>query len=212
MPVGPVRVLSAAWIAGTKKAYWRGRQLARIIQRSKAVKRTDKEDLVGLLADIFNKSQVGFLADYRGLSVAEVTDLRRRLHESSTEMRVLKNRIAKIAIKGSPFEPLAEHLTEPRAFIYGDDPVGPAKVVSKFQGENDHFSILQGLLVTKAGGSLMDKAQIKQLGDLPSRDELIARMLSVMNGPLLGFMRTMNEVPAKFLRTLAALEAQKSGA
>ncbi len=70
------------------------------------MKRTEKEELVGMLTEIFSNSQVGFLADYRGLSVADVTDLRRRLHEASTGMRVLKNRIAKIAIKSTPFEPL----------------------------------------------------------------------------------------------------------
>lgn len=173
------------------------------------MKRTEKEELVSDLTDMFNNSQVGFLADYRGLSVAEVTDLRRQLHDASTNMRVLKNRIAKIAIKGTPFEPLTEDLVETRAFIYGADPVGPAKVVSKFQGSNEHFTVLKGLMVTKKGTSLLDPAQIQVLGRLPSRDELIGQLLSVMNGPLVGMLTAMNEIPAKFVRTLAAVALQK---
>ena len=94
------------------------------------MKRTDKEEMVSSLTNLFNTSQVGILADYRGLTVAEVTDLRRQLHETSTNMRVLKNRIAKIAIKGTPFEPLADDLTSTRAFIFGEDPAGPAKVLN----------------------------------------------------------------------------------
>lgn len=173
------------------------------------MKRTEKEEMVRALADIFNNSQVGILADYRGLSVAEISDLRRQLHDASTNMRVLKNRIAKIAIKNTPFEPLAEDLVETRAFIYGADPVGPSRVVSKFQGSNEHFSVLKGLMVTHAGTSLLDLAQIKVLGSLPSRDELIGKLLSVMNGPLVGMLTTMNEIPAKFVRTLAAVAQQK---
>ena len=173
------------------------------------MRRTEKEELVGLLADIFKSAQVGFLADYRGLTVEDVTDLRRRLHEASTGMRVLKNRIAKIAIKDTPFEALAGLLTEPRALIYGDDPVGPAKVITKYQGENEKFQVLQGVLVTHGVGSLLDGAQIKHLGNLPSRDELVAQLMSVMNGTLVKFIRTLNEIPAQFVRTLAAVAEAK---
>lgn len=180
--------------------------------RSDALKRTEKEELVGFLADIFNNSQVGFLADYRGLSVADVTDLRRRLHEASTGMRVLKNRIAKIAIKDTPFESMMEDITGTRAFIYGQDAAAQAKVVTKFQGENAKFSLLKGLVVTSEGTSELDVTQIKTLGSLPSRDELIARLLSVLNGPLVGLVSTMKEIPAKFVRILAAVGEQKGGA
>ena len=173
------------------------------------MKRTDKEELVGSLANLFNTSQVGILADYRGLTVAEITDLRRQLHENSTNMRVLKNRVAKIAIKDTPFEPLVEDLVDTRAFIYGEDPAGSAKVVSKFQGSNEKFSVLKGLLITKEGASLLDAAQIKTLGSLPSRDVLLSQLLSVLNGPLVGMLTTMNEIPAKFVRTLAAVGQQK---
>ncbi len=173
------------------------------------MRRTEKEELVGLLADIFKNAQVGFLADYRGLTVEDVTDLRRRLHESATGMRVLKNRIAKLAIKDTPFEALSEDLTEPRALIFGNDPVAPAKVISKYQGENSKFQVLKGVLVTKGVGALLDAGQIKSLGNLPSRDQLLAQLMSVMNGTLSKMVRTLNEIPAKFVRTLAAVAEAK---
>lgn len=165
--------------------------------------------MVGALSEIFSNFQVGFLVDFRGLTVAEVTELRRRLHETATEMRVLKNRLAKIAIKGTPFEPLGENLVDTRALIYGNDPVAPAKVVSRFLEESAHFSVLQGMLITKSVGSLLDVEQIKALGSLPSREELLSQFFSVLSGPASKFVRTLNEVPAKFVRTLAAVAAAR---
>lgn len=173
--------------------------------------RDQKNEMVSALADIFNKTQVGLLVDYRGLDVADVTDLRGRLHEQAVQMRVLKNRIAKIAIKGTPFESLAENLTDPRALIYGDDPVAPAKVVSKFMADNDKLEFIAGLLLTASGGEVLDLDRIKALGSLPSRDELLAQMMGLLSSVPAGFVRTLNEVPSKFVRTLAALQESKGG-
>jgi len=171
--------------------------------------KTEKEEMVGALSNIFNSAQVGFLADYRGLTVEQVTELRRKLHDSASGMKVLKNRLAKIAIKDTPFEGLLDQLTDTRAFIYGDEPVGPAKVVTEFSKDVEKFSLLQGILVSDTGASVLDVAQVKALGNLPSRDVLIAQLLSVMNAPIGKFVRTINEVPAKFVRTLAAVAASK---
>ena len=171
--------------------------------------RTDKEDMVASLRDIFTAAQVGLLVDYRGLNVAEITELRRRLHEASTNMRVLKNRIAKLAIKETPFSPLEDQLTETRALIYGGDPVAPAKVVSKFLRENAKLRYIAGLLITAAGASLLDSARVRALGNLPSRDELLAQLVYLLKGTQSQFVRTLNEIPARFVRTLAALAATK---
>ena len=172
--------------------------------------KTEKEEMVGMLSDIFNTAQVGFLADYRGLTVEEVTQLRRKLHESASSMKVLKNRLAKIAIKGTPFEGLSDQLTDTRAFIYGAEPVGPSKVVTDFGKVVEKFSLIQGMLVTQTGVSVFEPAQVKVLGNLPSREVLLSQLLSVMNAPIGKFVRTINEVPAKFVRTLAAVAASKS--
>lgn len=171
--------------------------------------RTEKAELAASLAEIFNSTQVGFLVDYKGLSVAEITDLRRRLRESSAQMRILKNRIAKRAVQETPFAPLGEHLLDTRALIYGDEPVAPAKAVTKYLGENDKLQFVSGVLVTGAGGSVLDAARLKALGNLPSREQLLTQLLFVMKGTQTQFVRTLNEIPAKFVRTLAALAAAR---
>lgn len=173
--------------------------------------RDEKNEMVSALADIFNKTQVGLLVDYRGLNVAAVTDLRGRLHEQAVQMRVLKNRIAKIAIQGTPFESLTENLSEPRALIYADDPVAPAKVVSKFLAENDKLEFIAGLLVTASGSEALDLSRIKALGSLPSREELLAQIMGMLSSVPTVFVRTLNEVPSKFVRMLAAVRESKGG-
>ena len=167
--------------------------------------RTEKESLAGSLGEIFGSAQVGFLVDYRGLNVAEITELRRRLHDSAATLRVLKNRIAKRAIQQTPFAPLQEHLTDTRALIYGQEPVEPAKAVNKYLGENDKLQFIAGLLVTASGGSLLDARRLKALGTLPSREVLLTQLLFAMKSPQSRFVRTLNEIPARFVRTLAAL-------
>ncbi len=175
------------------------------------MKRTEKEELAGSLAQIFRASRVGFLVDYKGLTVAQITDLRRRLRQSAAHMRILKNRVAKRAIEATAFAPLKEHLTQNRALIYGTEPVEPAKAVSKYLGENDKLRFVAGFLVTAAGGSLLDASRLKALGNLPSREQLLTQLLFVMKSPQTLFVRTLNEIPAKFVRTLAAL-AEARGA
>lgn len=173
--------------------------------------RTEKEQMVADLATVFNAAQVGLLVDYRGLNVAQVTDLRRRLRDSQAQMKVLKNRMAKLAAKDTPFESLQEQFVDTRAFIFGEDPVGPAKVVTKYMGENEKLQFVTGVLVTGEQASALDEGRLKHLGTLPSRDELLAQLLSVMNAVPTKFVRTLNEVPAKFARTLAALaEARRN--
>ena len=173
--------------------------------------RTEKQELVGSLSEMFGSSQVGFLVDYRGLNVAEITELRRRLHDSAATMRILKNRIAKRAIQQTPFEPLQDHLTDTRAFIFGQEPVEPAKAVQKYLGENDKLQYVAGVLVTPSGSSLLDANRLKALGNLPSREQLLTQFLFVLKGTQTRFVRTLNEVPAKFVRTLAALAAAREG-
>ena len=173
--------------------------------------RDEKQEMVTALAEIFNGAQVGLLIDYIGLNVAEISDLRRKLHESDANMRVLKNRIAKLAIKDTPFSALEEHLSKPRALIYGGEPVASAKVLSKFLKENNKISYILGVLVTPTGNKVLEDAEMRALGALPSREQLLVKLLFVMQSPPTQFVRTLNEIPAKFVRTLAALAASKEG-
>jgi large subunit ribosomal protein L10 len=177
------------------------------------MKRENKEEMIGALAIVFKEHQVGFLVDFRGMTVGAVTDLRRKLHGAKTGMRVLKNRMAKIASKGTPFEPLAPHMTGTRALVFGQDPVAPAKVMLKYAEDNEKFKLVTGVLVSRSGvGEVLDAKQIKVLGNLPPKEELIGKLLFLMKAPPTMFVRTLNEVPAKFVRTLAAVRDAKQKA
>lgn len=171
--------------------------------------RDEKQDQVATLNEIFNTTQVGLLVDYRGLDVAEISDLRRKLHETATQMRILKNRLAKLAIRETPFAGLEDLLTEPRALIFSDEPVGPAKALSQFMKGNPKIEYISGILVTPSGISVLDGAAMRTLGNLPSREELLMKLLFVMKGTQSQFVRTLHEIPGKFVRTLAALAAAK---
>ena len=174
--------------------------------------RQTKEAMVASLSEVFRSSQVGFLVDFRGLTVAQATELRRRLREAKTQMRVIKNNLARIALKGTPFEPLASALVDTRALVFGQDPIGPAQVITRFIKENEKFKYVSGFLVKGASGRLVNEAMAKSLAELPSREQLIAQLLGLLQAPAAQFLRLLNEVPAKFLRTLTAVGEAKGAA
>lgn len=173
------------------------------------MKRTEKEAAVQTYSEIFKDASIGFLVDFRGMDVESVTQLRRKLNETKTHMRVLKNRMAKIAVKGTPFESMGDQMVQTRALVYGKDPVGPAKVVVKFEKDNEKFKVVAGVLLTGATATVLDKSRVQALATLPSREELIAKLLFLFKAPQTQFVRTLNEVPAKFVRALAAVRDQK---
>jgi len=118
--------------------------------------------------------------------------------------------LAKIALEGTPFEQLGEYLTETRALVYSEEDVAsPAKLITKEANSNDHMKIIAGILVSGETGELLDTNGIKQLGNLPSKEELIAKLLFVLNAPITNLARTLNEVPASFVRTLQAIADSK---
>jgi len=148
------------------------------------------------------------VAEYRGLEVGALTNLRRQARKAGVDLRVLKNTLARRAVAGTPFEGLAAHLVGPLIYGISTDPVAAAKVLSDFAKSNDK-------LVLKAGAManyVMDANGVKALASMPSRDELLATLLGTMQAPIAKFVRTLNEVPGKFVRTLAAIEKQKAEA
>jgi large subunit ribosomal protein L10 len=154
------------------------------------------------------KAQSIIIAEYRGLDVAAVTVLRKKARESGVYLRVLKNTLAIRAIAGTPFEGLSTHLAGPLIYAVSPDPVAAAKVLADFAKTNDK-------LVLKAGSlpnSLMNVEGIKALAALPSREELLAKLLGTMQAPIATFVRTLNEVPSKFVRGLAAVRDKQAEA
>ena len=148
------------------------------------------------------------VAEYRGLDVASVTVLRKKARESGVYLRVLKNSLARRAVVGTPFEALSSKLTGPLIYGISTDPVNAAKVLSAFAKDNDKLVIKAGALPN----SVLDVNGVKALATMPSREELLSKLLGTMQAPIAQFVRTLNEVPTKFVRGLAAVRDQKQAA
>jgi large subunit ribosomal protein L10 len=154
------------------------------------------------------KAQSIVIAEYRGLDVASVTVLRKTARQSGVYLRVLKNTLARRAVNGTAFESLSKQLTGPLIYGISADPVAPAKVLSDFAKTNDKLVIKGGSLPN----NLLNQEGIKALATLPSRDELLSKLMGTMQAPIAQFARTLNEVPTKFVRGLAAVRDQKAAA
>ncbi|MCP6467789.1 50S ribosomal protein L10, partial [Klebsiella pneumoniae] len=125
------------------------------------------------------KAQTVVLAEYRGIAVGDLTKLRAQAREQKVYLRVLKNTLARRAVEGTPFAPLAEQMTGPLIYGISEDAIAAAKVVNDFSKSNDK-------LVIKAGsfdGKVMDKAGVQALASIPSREELLSKLLFVMQTP-----------------------------
>lgn len=158
--------------------------------------RQQKEQAVSELREDLEGVAVVVVTDYCGLDVSKIVELRRQLRAASVDYRVVKNTLAKLAIEGTDKEFLSDHLQGPVALAWStDDPVAPAKVLSEFIKENEELEIKAGYL----SGKELDLSGIKALADLPSKDELRAKFLSVLNGPAQKFVTITSQVPKNFL-------------
>ena len=135
-----------------------------------------------------------------------MTQLRAKARASGVYFRVMKNTLVRRAVADTPFASLAEQMVGPLAYGISADPVAVAKLLSDFAKGNEKFVIAGGAMP----GQLMSAKQISALAALPSREELIAKLLGTMQGPIVKLVRTMNEVPGKFVRTLAAVRDAKA--
>ena len=148
------------------------------------------------------------LAEYRGLDVGNMTELRRRARGSGVYLRVLKNTLARRAVKDTPFAKLADQMVGPLVYGISSDPVATAKVMNEFAKGNDKFVIKAGAMPN----AVISAKEVAALASLPSREELLAKLLATMQAPIAQFVRTLNEVPSKFVRTLAAVRDAKEKA
>ena len=160
-----------------------------------------KQAVVGEIAAQLGKAQAVIVAEYRGLDVGKVTDLRAKARKSGLYLRVLKNTLARRAVKGTPFEKLSDQMSGPLMYGIAQDPVAGAKVLAAFAKDNELFVIKGGVM----SNALMSAKDIKTLATMPSREELLAMLVGTMQAPVVKFVRTLNEVPGKFVRTLAAV-------
>lgn len=169
--------------------------------------RTDKEQFVQEMAERLQNTTATFLADYRGIDVEQATQLRRELTAAGVEYRVVKNNLLKLAAKGTPSEGLAEFCAGPTAIaLSGDDPVAPAKILSKFAKEIEAFELKAGVL----SGKMLSTADISALAEMPSQEELLAKALSCMNAPVTNFVGTLAAIPRSLVQVLNAIGQSKA--
>jgi len=165
-----------------------------------------KQTVVAEVAKQVAGAQAIVLAENRGMAVAAMTQLRARARASGVYFRVVNNTLVRRAVADTPFASLADKMVAPLAYGIGADPVAVAKVLNDFAKGNEKFVIAGGAMP----GQLMSAKEISALASLPSREELIARLLGTMQAPIVKLVRTMNEVPGKFVRTLAAVRDAKA--
>ena len=164
-----------------------------------------KKEVVAEFSARLAKAQAIVLAEYRGLPVEKITQLRARARASGVYLRVLKNTLARRAVQGTPFEKLSDQMVGPLAYGISDDPVSAAKLLHAYAKENDKLVIKGGAIP----GQVMSAKEVGSLAVLPSREELLAKLMGTMLAPVTTFVQTLNQVPSKFVRTLAAVRDQK---
>ena len=167
--------------------------------------RQEKADMIKEISEIIAGTEGLVIAEYRGLTVDAATKLRKEARENGVQLRVLKNTLARRAVKDTPFEGLSDQFVGPLLYGFSADPVAPAKVMANFAKTNPQLVIKAGAMPN----NVLDVAGVEKLATMPSRDELLAKLMATMNEPVAKFVRTLNEVSARFVRTLAAVRDAK---
>ncbi|NPV44948.1 MAG: 50S ribosomal protein L10 [Firmicutes bacterium] len=169
--------------------------------------REEKKQIVEELKDKLNQVKAAIFTDYRGLNVEEITELRKQLREAGIEYKVVKNTLTRIAAKDMNMDFLEEYLTGPTAIAFSfEDPVTPAKILSKFASSHKALDIKAGLVE----GKLIDAEGIKALADLPSREVLIAKVIGGMQAPISGLVCVLNGPMRGLVYALKAIQDKKS--
>jgi large subunit ribosomal protein L10 len=167
-----------------------------------------KKEVVAEVSARLKNAQTVVLAEYRGLPVEDITVLRKEARASGVYLRVLKNSLARRAVQGTPFEKLSDQMVGPLAYGISDDPVAAAKVLHAYAKKNEKLVIKGGMMPNY----LMSAKEVGSLATMPSRDELLSTLLGTMQAPIAKFVQTLNEVPTKFVRAVAAVRDQKEQA
>ena len=168
-----------------------------------------KKAVVAEVADAASKALAAVAAEYRGLTVEEMTELRAKAREGGVYLKVAKNTLVRRAIEGTEYECMQESLTGPLLFAFSmEDPGAAARLVKDYSKDDD-------LLVTKlvsVGGQLYDASELERLSSLPTYDQAIAILMGVMKAPIEKFVRTLAEPHGKLVRTVAAVRDAKEAA
>jgi len=172
-----------------------------------AISREKKEKIVKDVKEKLEKSKVAVFADYRGITAGEITQLRRNLRESGSELKIAKNTLTKIAARDLGLDGLDPYLEGPVAIAFGyEDAVAPAKILAKFIKEHKKMEIKGGVLEK----AVVDAAGIKDLADLPPKEVLLARVVGGMQAPISGLVNVLQGSIRNLVYALEAVRKQKA--
>ena len=174
-----------------------------------ALRLEDKKAIVADVAETAASALSLVIADARGCTVSEMTELRKQAREANVSMRVVRNTLARRAVTGTEFECAQEAFTGPSLLAFSmEDPGAAARIFKDFAKSNDAFEV-RALAIS---GQLLGAEQLDVLAKLPTREQALSQLMSVMQAPVAKLARTFNEVPGKLVRTLAAVRDQKQAA
>lgn len=166
--------------------------------------RAEKRQMVEDLGQVFSESGSVVVARYTGLTVAQLTDLRRNMKTAGAQFKVIKNRLAKIALQNSGISGGGDMFVEPTGIAYAKDPVAAAKVAAEFAKKNDKFVLVGGML----GKVVLNKNSVENLAKMPSLDEMRAKLMGTLQAPATQLVRTLNEPGASLARVLDAKKSK----
>lgn len=168
-----------------------------------------KKAVVAEVSEVAANAHSVIAAEYIGLTVEDMTALRTKARQNSVYLRIVKNTLAKRAIEGTDFECMSDALVGPLVLAFSqEDPGAAARVIQDFAKENDKLVVK----VVSIGGKLLQPGDIKRLADMPTKEQAISMLMSVMKAPIEKFVRTLAEPHAKLVRTVAAVRDQKQAA
>lgn len=174
-----------------------------------ALRLEDKKALVSEVNAVAAQALSAVAAEYRGLTVEQMTNLRKEARDSGVYMKVIKNTLARRALEGTEFECLQDALNGPLLLAFSqEDPGAAARVVKSFAKKNEQLVAI-GIAFD---GQLLPASELDRLATLPTREQALAMLLGVMKAPITKFVRTLAEPQAKFVRTIAAVRDQKQAA
>ncbi|MEX6724835.1 50S ribosomal protein L10 [Parapedomonas caeni] len=162
--------------------------------------RVQKKEMVSSLNATFSETSVVVVARNKGLTVSQVNDLRRKMRAAGASFKVAKNKLARLALEGTDYTGISDMLTGPTALGTSKDPVAAAKVIVAFAKDNEKLEIVGGAM----GATVLDVNGVKALAELPSLDELRAKLLGLINAPATKVVRVVSEPAAKLARVFAA--------
>lgn len=174
-----------------------------------ALRLDDKIAVVTEVASIAAKAHSAVAADYRGLSVAQLTDLRKKAREANVYLRVVKNTLARRAIEGTDFDCMRDGLVGPLILAFSlEDPGASARVIGDFAKQNDKLIVR----LVSVGGKEYGAQELERLAKLPTKEQALSLVMGAMKAPIEKFVRTLAEPPAKLARTISAIREQKQHA